>query len=85
MVTLQDSFKHHLPVVIGTNKYKGQDDFEGILTKVDKMQLTMDYYNEHDLSSLWEYQVFLANVDYLRVRGYQMATTKAIFKEVFHQ
>lgn len=82
---LQDSLDNHLPVVIGTNKYKLQDDFEGYLTKVDDLKITMDYYNEHDLSSLWEYEELLVNIDYLRVRGYQMATTAAIFKNVFHR
>ena len=85
MTLLKDSAEHHLPVVIGTNKYKGRDDFEGIITVISPRSLTMNYYNEHYLSSLWEYRVLLANVDYLRVRGYQMAQTRGVFRDIFHQ
>ena len=41
------------PVVIGTKKYKGRDDFEGVIAQLGEIKLTLHYYNEHDLSSLW--------------------------------
>lgn len=81
---LQDSYQHHLPVVIGTDKYKGEDDFEGLIVSLDNIQLNVHYFNEHDLSSLWEYNILLAKIDYLRVRGTQCATSKAILRNVFN-
>lgn len=54
---LKDSIKHELPVVIGTNKYKGRDDFEGMVHDLTHIGLTLHYYNEHDLSSLWTYDI----------------------------
>lgn len=80
---LQDSFNHDLPVVVGTRKYKGSDDFVGRLTELDRIQLTMHYFNEHDLSSLWEYTVLLAQVDYVRTRGAQAATGQQILQDLF--
>mgnify|MGYP000060845198 CR=1 FL=1 len=50
---LKDSIDHELPVVIGTQKYKGRDDFEGMVHELTHIGLTLHYYNEHDLSSLW--------------------------------
>lgn len=82
---LQDSYQQNLPVVIGTQKYKGNDDFEGVITKLDRIQLTLHYFNESDLSSMWEYKVLLAQVDYVRVRGTQMATTRQILHDVFNR
>lgn len=82
---LQDSFTNQLPVVIGTQKYKGKDDFEGLLTWLDKIQLTLHYFNDHDLSSLWEYRVLRAQIDYVRVRGTQMATSKQILQDIFNE
>ncbi len=82
---LQDSFTNQLPVVIGTQKYKGKDDFEGLLTRLDKIQLTLHYFNDHDLSSLWEYRVLRAQIDYVRVRGTQMATSKQILQDIFNE
>lgn len=82
---LQDSYQHHLPVVIGTQKYKGNDDFEGVIASLDKIKLNLHYFNESDLSSMWEYEILRAQIDYLRVRGTQMATTRQILQDVFHQ
>lgn len=82
---LTDSYTHKLPVVVGTQKYKGSDDFTGLITKLDPIQLTLHYFNERDLSSLWEYQVLRAQVDYLRVRGTQMATGQQILADIFHE
>ena len=82
---LKDSIKHELPVVIGTNKYKGRDDFEGMVHDLTHIGLTLHYYNEHDLSSLWTYDILLAQIDYLRVRGFQAMQTKAIMDGIFHQ
>lgn len=82
---LQDSQDHELPVVIGTQKYKGRDDFEGMIHNLNNVSLTLHYYNEHDLSSLWTYDILLAQIDYLRVRGFQAVQTKAILDGVFHQ
>jgi len=72
-------------VVIGTQKYKGRDDFEGMVHELTHIGLTLHYYNEHDLSSLWTYDILLAQIDYLRVRGFQAMQTKAIMEGVFHQ
>lgn len=80
---LEDSFSKQLPVVIGTQKYKGSDDFEGLITHLNQIQLTLHYFNSHDLSSLWEYQVLRAQIDYVRTRGIQMATGRQILKDVF--
>lgn len=82
---LQDSYRQGLPVVIGTQKYKGSDDFEGVIAKLDRIQLTLHYFNEADLSSMWEYKVLLAQVDYVRVRGTQMATTRQILHDIFNR
>lgn len=82
---LKDSIDHELPVVIGTQKYKGRDDFEGMVHELTHIGLTLHYYNEHDLSSLWTYDILLAQIDYLRVRGFQAMQTKAIMEGVFHQ
>lgn len=80
---LTDSYKHQLPVVIGTDKYKGEDDFEGLIHGLSEIKLNLHYINEHDLSSMWEYEILLAKIDYLRVRGTQCAQTKEIMKNVF--
>lgn len=80
---LTENYAEHLPVVIGTKKYKAQDEFEGYLYHIDEESLVLHYFNEHDLSSLWEYQVFLAQVDYVRFHGTQAATTKKIIQTQF--
>lgn len=80
---LADSYNNHLPVVIGTDKYKGEDDFEGLIHQLSAIKLNLHYFNEHDLSSMWEYDILLAKIDYLRVRGTQCATTKQILQSVF--
>lgn len=82
---LEDSYQHRLPVVIGTQKYKGSDDFQGLITDLNKIAVTIHYYNERDLSSLWEYQVLRAQIDYVRVRGIQMATSKQILQDIFSE
>lgn len=82
---LVDSYTNHLPVVIGTQKYKGNDDFVGLLTELSPFGVTIHYYNNHDLSSLWEYQVLRAQIDYIRTRGMQMATAKQILHDVFNE
>lgn len=80
---LNDSFTHHLPVVIGTDKYKGADDFEGIIADRDRIKINLHYFNENDLSSLWTYDILLAKIDYVRVRGTQAATSKQILTDLF--
>ena len=80
---LQDSFENQLPVVIGTDKYKGEDDFEGLINSLSEIKLDLHYINEHDLSSMWDYEILLVKIDYLRVRGTQMAQTKQIMQNVF--
>lgn len=80
---LEDSFKHRLPLVIGTDQYKGADDFEGLINDLSEIKLTLHYVNEHDLSSMWEYEILLAKIDYLRVRGTQTAQVKEIVHNVF--
>ncbi|WP_295728508.1 hypothetical protein [uncultured Limosilactobacillus sp.] len=81
---LEDSYHHQLPVVIGTDRYKGEDDFSGLINNLSEIKLTLHYLNEHDLSSLWEYEILLAKIDYLRVRGTQCAQTKEILHNVFN-
>ncbi|KRN59191.1 hypothetical protein [Limosilactobacillus secaliphilus] len=70
-------------VVVGTRKYKAQDEFEGFVHQLTAQKLTLHYYNEHDLSSEWEYDILLAQIDYLRAFGTQSATTKAVMRSVF--
>ncbi|MRN07627.1 hypothetical protein EAI26_09590 [Lactobacillus sp. 0.1XD8-4] len=82
---LTDSFTNKLPVVIGTDKYKGRDDFTGVITELNAIKLTLHYFNEHDLSSLWEYDILRAKIDYLRVRGAQMATGRQILQDIFKE
>lgn len=82
---LKDSYQHHLPVVVGTQKYKGSDDFSGLIDHLDKIKLTLHYFNESDLSSMWEYDILLAQIDYVRVRGTQMATSQQIIHDIFNQ
>lgn len=81
--TLNDSYNNHLPVVIGTDKYKGTDDFEGVIVDRDRIKLTLHYFNESDLSSLWAYDILLAKIDYVRVRGTQAATSQQIISDLF--
>lgn len=80
---LQDSYQSGLPVVIGTERYQGRDDFEGILSQLTDQAFTIDYYNEHDLSSMWRYSAPLDVVQYVRTRGTQAATTAELLKDVF--
>lgn len=80
---LTDSFENKLPVVIGTDKYKGEDDFEGLINNLSEINLDLHYINEHDLSSMWDYEILLVKIDYLRVRGTQMMQTKQIMQNVF--
>lgn len=80
---LTDSFENKLPVVIGTDKYKGENDFEGLINNLSEIKLDLHYINEHDLSSMWDYEILLVKIDYLRVRGTQMMQTKQIMQNVF--
>lgn len=80
---LTDSFETKLPVVIGTDKYKGEDDFEGLINNLSEIKLDLHYINEHDLSSMWDYEILLVKIDYLRVRGTQMMQIKQIMQNVF--
>ena len=80
---LHEAVAEKEPVVIGTKKYKGRDDFEGVIAQLGEIKLTLHYYNEHDLSSLWEYELLLAQIDYLRVFGSQGRTTAAVLAGVF--
>ena len=70
-------------MVIGTDKYKGEDDFEGLINNLSEIKLDLHYINEHDLSSMWDYEILLVKIDYLRVRGTQMMQTKQIMQNVF--
>lgn len=81
---LHDSAAHQLPLVVGTREYKGGDDFTGVIAALGADQLTFHYFNPHDLSSLWTYDIPLADIDYLRVRGTQTATAQRILERVFH-
>lgn len=85
MNILKDSAINHLPVVIGTEKYQGADDFTGMIHDLNEITLNLHYLNENDLSSMWTYDIQLKEIDYVRSRGTQMATTKQIMDDVFHQ
>lgn len=80
---LNDSYTHRLPVVVGTRKYKGADDFTGLIASRDRIKLDLHYFNERDLSSLWSYEILLAQIDYVRVRGTQAATGQQIMRDLF--
>lgn len=82
---LADSYQHQLPVVIGTDKYQGHDDFTGMIHELNQITLNLHYLNEHDLSSMWTYDIPLKQITYVRMRGTQMHTTKQIMDDVFHQ
>lgn len=82
---LQDSYQNQLPVVIGTKKFQGADDFTGMIHELNQITLNLHYFNEDDLSSMWTYDIPLTEIDYLRTRGIQVATAKQIMDDVFHQ
>ena len=73
------------PVVIGTKQYQGMDDFSGMIHDLNEITLNLHYFNEKDLSSMWSYDILISQIDYVRSRGTQMATTKQILEDVFHQ
>lgn len=81
---LTDSADQQLPLVLGTRRYKGQDDFTGVIAALGQEQLTLHYFNPHDLSSLWTYDIAYDQIDYLRVRGTQTVTAQRILTDVFH-
>lgn len=85
MNLLNDAVEHHLPVVIGTKKYHGRDDFSGMIHDLNEITLNLHYFNENDLSSMWSYDIPLSQIDYVRARGTQVATTRQILDDVFHQ
>ncbi|MDO4903451.1 MAG: hypothetical protein Q3959_04235 [Limosilactobacillus sp.] len=80
---LNDSYENKLPVVVGTDQYKGSDDFQGMIVDRDRIKISLHYFNEKDLSSLWEYDILLAKIDYVRVRGTQAATAQQILNDLF--
>lgn len=85
MNVLKDADSYHLPVVIGTKKYQGMDDFSGMIHDLNEITLNLHYFNEKDLSSMWSYDILISDIDYVRSRGTQTATTKQILEDVFHQ
>ena len=85
MNILKDSADNQLPVVIGTKQYQGIDDFSGMIHDLNEITLNLHYFNEKDLSSMWSYDILISQIDYVRSRGTQMATTKQILEDVFHQ
>lgn len=80
---LRENFDHHEAVVIGTDRYKAQDEFEGFIHQLNAQSLTLHYFNEHDLSFLWEYDILLAKIDYVRFHGTQAATSSKIIQALF--
>ena len=52
---------------------------------LNEITLNLHYFNEKDLSSMWSYDILISQIDYVRSRGTQMATTKQILEDVFHQ
>lgn len=71
------------PLVIGTRKYKDRDDFEGYIHALTPIKLTMHYLKFEDLSSLWEYEILWAEVDYIRIKGTQAHMCQAILDQIF--
>jgi hypothetical protein len=85
MNVLRDAARNALPVVIGTKKYQGIDDFSGMIHNLNEITLNLHYFNEKDLSSMWSYDIPISQIDYVRSRGTQTATTRQILKDIFHQ
>lgn len=80
---LQYSYQHKRPLVIGTRKFKDQDDFNGYIHTLSAVKLNLHYLDFNDLSSLWEREILLADIDYLRMDGSQTYTSRAILQQVF--
>ncbi|MEY8442360.1 hypothetical protein AALA17_06950 [Lactobacillaceae bacterium 24-114] len=85
MNILRDSAENNFPVTIGTEKFEGRDDFSGMIHNLNEFTLNLHYINEHDLSSMWSYDILLRQINYVRARGTQMETTKQIMSDLFHQ
>lgn len=73
------------PLVIGTRKYKDRDDFDGYIHELTPIKLTMHYLKFEDLSSLWEYEILWAEIDYVRIKGTQAHMSEAILDQVFRE
>lgn len=82
---LTEAFETKEPVVIGTKEFKDQDDFDGLLTELTPIKLTLHYLNFEDLSSLWERPILLADIDYIRVKGMQAHNSQSILRKVFNE
>lgn len=80
---LQFSYQQKQPIVVGTRKFKDSDDFNGYINVLSAVKLNLHYLNFDDLSSLWEREVLLAEIDYLRMGGTQTYTSKEILRQVF--
>lgn len=80
---LQECVETKEPLVIGTRQYKDRDDFEGYIHELTPIKLIMHYLKFEDLSSLWEYEILWAEVDYIRIKGSQAHMCQAILDCVF--
>lgn len=80
---LQECVETKEPLVIGTRQYKDRDDFEGYIHELTPIKLIMHYLKFEDLSSLWEYEILWAEVDYIRIKGSQAHMCQAILDRVF--
>lgn len=80
---LKYSYQQKQPIVVGTRKFKDADDFNGYLSALSAIKLNLHYLNFDDLSSLWERDILLADIDYLRVGGTQTYTSMEILRRVF--
>ena len=80
---LTDAFEHEEPIVIGTKQFKDRDDFDGIIADLSPIKLNLHYFDFEDLSSLWEREIMLADIDYIRVKGMQAHNSKSILNELF--
>lgn len=45
--------------MIGIKKYKGGDDFIGVISDLGMIKLIFYYFNFYDLFFLWEYEILL--------------------------
>ncbi|WP_137598090.1 hypothetical protein [Paucilactobacillus kaifaensis] len=80
---LSFSYQQKQPIVVGTRKFKDSDDFNGYINELSAVRLNLHYLDFDDLSSLWERDILLADIDYLRVGGTQSYTSMAILRQVF--
>ena len=75
--------------VKGIQKATRQAGFMPLIFSADHEEDQERYYLqrlvERSVDGLWEYEILLAQIDYVRVRGTQTATARKVLDQVFHQ